>query len=203
MSDDAGGARRGAAPPADGSGGRIWARPPGPDEYHDHYAGYVDLVPEGDVLRILQEGVATTRALLDPLSASAETGRYAPDKWSVRQVVGHLTDSERLFAFRAVHMARGDPADLPSMDQEIWARGSNAHARPLSGLLDELQAVRGASLHLFRGLPPEALDRRGVASGMEFTVRSFAWITAGHEIHHRRILEERYLPAIRDGEGGA
>lgn len=190
---EGGPAPAGREPP---EGGGLWSRRPGSGEQDAYYARYVRLVPDGDVLRTLQEGPAATRALLDPLPEGAGAHRYAPGKWSLREVVGHVADSERLFAFRALHIGRGDPAELPSMDQEVWARGSSAHERSLPDLLDELEAVRRASLHLFRSFAPGALDRRGVASGFEFTVRSLAWITAGHEIHHRRILEERYLPGI-------
>lgn len=171
-------------------------RRPEAGEYAPCYAGYVEKVPEGDVLGTLERGVEETRDLLVGLPPSGETHRYADGKWSVREVVGHVADTERLFTFRALHIARGDPAELPSMDQQVWAEGSNAHARPLTDLLDELAAVRRAGLHLFRSLPPEVHDRTGVASGSRFTVRTFPWIVAGHEIHHRRILAERYLPGI-------
>lgn len=175
-------------------------RRPEPGEYAPFYAGYIEGVPEGEVLETLELGVEETRELLGGVPASAETYRYAPGKWSVREVVGHVVDTERLFAFRALHVARGDRAELPSMDQEVWAEGSNAHTRPVAALLDELEAVRRASLHLFRGLSPDVYGRTGVASGFEFTVRTFPWIVAGHEIHHRRLLRERYLPGILDGE---
>ena len=186
--------------PAPGAAADRWARRPDPGEYEAFYAGYTELVPDGNVLRTLEEGWARTRALLDPLPQGAGARRYAEGKWSVREVVGHMADAERVFAYRALHMARSDPAPLPSMDQELWARGSGAAARPLADLLAELGAVREATLGLFRGLAPEALERRGVASGVEFTVRSVAWIIAGHEIHHRELLRERYLPAIEAGE---
>jgi len=173
---------------------------PAPGEHHDFYSGYVSLVPEGDdVLRVLQEGIAQTRAVLDGVPPEAEGYRYAPGKWTIRQVVRHLVDTERIFAYRALHIARGAAAPLPGMDQEAWARESNAGQRPLSDLLDELEAVRRAGLHLFRSFSPEILARRGTASGYEFTVRSFAWITAGHEIHHRGLLRDRYLPGLREG----
>lgn len=175
-------------------------RRPTPDEYASSYSGYVERVPDGDVLETLARGPEEMRSLLEPVPPSGETFRYADGKWSVREVVGHVIDNERVFAHRAVHVARGDPAELPDMDPELWAEGSNAHDRPLSGLLDEFVAVRRSSLHLFRSFPPEIHDRTGVASGVEFTVRTFPWIVAGHELHHRALLRERYLPGIESGE---
>lgn len=172
-------------------------RRPEPDEYAPFYAGYVDAVEEDDVLEALAAGPGRLERLLAPVTPELETFRYAPDRWTIREVVGHLIDSERLFGYRALHMARRDPAPLPSMDQEAWADASNAGERPLAGLLDELEAVRRGTLGLFRGLAPGDLDRRGVASGVEFTVRSFPWIVAGHEAHHRTVLAERYLPEVR------
>lgn len=179
-------------------------RRPAKEEYAPFYATYVERVPEGDVVETLSSGIPAVRALLEPVTPALETYRYAPEKWTIREVVGHVVDSERLFAFRALHMARRDPAPLPSMDQEQWARGSNAGERPLPELLDELEAVRRSTVCFFRGLDPGAADIRGVASGMEFTVRSLASIIAGHEIHHRGVLEERYLPGVRralEGDG--
>lgn len=177
-------------------------RRPTTDEYAPFYAGYVEAVPDGHVLETLDAGVPALRTLLEPVTSALETHRYAPEKWSIREVLGHLVDSERLFSYRALHMARRDPAPLPSMDQEQWARATNAAERPLADHLDELAAVRDATLRLFRGLDPDALDRTGVASGAEFTVRSLAWIIAGHEIHHRGVLEARYLPGVREARGG-
>lgn len=171
-------------------------RRPAPDEHAEYYGRYIGLVPDGDLVRMLAEQVEDTAALLSAVPADAETFAYAPGKWSVREVVGHLIDVERLFAFRCLHVARGDPAALPGMEQEDWARISNAGSRPLPRLVEELRAVRGATVSLIEGLDEAALDRRGVASGVEFTVRAFPWIVAGHERHHLGILRERYLPAL-------
>ena len=174
-------------------------RLPDPSEHHEFYGAYVDLVPPGDLLETLGREIDETLALLERVPAGRGTHRYADGKWSVREVVGHLADSERLFTYRALHVARRDPAALPGVDQDVWAAASNAHDRPLAELAGELADVRRATLHLFRGLPDEAHDRRGVASGYEVTVRGLAGIVAGHELHHRRILEERYLPGIEGG----
>lgn len=175
-------------------------RRPEPDEHAEYYGRYIQQVPDGDLVRTLAEQVEETAALLAGVPAEAETFAYAPGKWSFREVVGHVIDVERLFAFRCLHAARGDPAPLPGMEQEDWARVSNAASRPLERLVDELRAVRGATVTLVEGLDDVALDRRGVASGVRFTVRAFPWIIAGHELHHQRIVREVYLPAL---EGSA
>lgn len=162
------------------------------NDYAPFYETYVGLVPEGDVVEILRGQIDETVALLERVPPERERYRYAEGKWSVREVVGHVIDSERVFAFRAAHIGRGDPTPIPGMDQEVWAAGSNAHERPLSRLVSEFRAVRSATVHLLAGLPEKAWSHRGVASGMEVTVRGLALIIAGHELHHRGLLEERY-----------
>jgi uncharacterized damage-inducible protein DinB len=166
---------------------------PDPSEYFTYYDTYVRRVPDRDVLSVLAEGIADTLALLAEVSPEQEEYRYAPGKWSVRDVVGHLIDAERVFAHRALHFARRDPASLPPMEEGEYARASNAGRRRLRELADELEAVRRSSVLLFRSFDDELLDLRGTASGYEFSVRSIPYIIAGHEIHHRSVLVERYL----------
>lgn len=166
---------------------------PEPSEYFTYYDTYVRRVPDRDVLSVLAEGIANTLALLDGVPPELEGYRYAPGKWSVREVIGHLIDAERVFAHRALHFARRDPEPLPSMDEGDYARASNAGRRRLQDLADELEAVRRSSILLFRSFDHEMLDFRGTASGYEFSVRSIPYIVAGHEIHHRSVLAERYL----------
>lgn len=162
-------------------------------ECHEYYFLYIDEVPEGDVLEILQSELRTTRALLAGVSTEREDHRYAPGKWSVKEVIGHLIDAEHVFAYRALHFARCDPAPLPSMEQDGWARRSNAAGRTLNEIADEFAALRASVIAMFRGFDDDIWTRRGTASGREFTVRSIPYIIAGHELHHRRVLEERYL----------
>jgi uncharacterized damage-inducible protein DinB len=131
--------------------------------------------------------------LLASVPPEKEEHRYAPGKWSVREVVGHLIDSERTFAFRCLWMARAAPDPLPSFEQDAWARMSNAGSRPLAELAEEWAAVRRDLVLMLRSLDEEASARAGVASGRSFTVRSFPWIIAGHELHHRTGLERDYL----------
>ena len=118
---------------------------------------------------------------------------YAPDKWTIREVVSHINDTERMFVFRAMWFARGFDSALPSFDQDVAMRGAGADARTLASHVDEFRAVRDATVTLFRNLPDEAWALRGVASGNPFTVRALAYITAGHAAHHVRLLRERYL----------
>ncbi len=172
---------------------------PRPSEYDEYYGLYVGQVPEGEILELLERGLADNRALLGDLPVEWETYRYEPGKWSVREVIAHVLDAERVFGYRAVSIARGDPASLPGMDQDVWAAGANAANRPLASLLEELEHLRRSHILMFAGFDGEMWGRRGVASGFEFTVRSFPYILAGHEIHHRRVLEERYLRPLRLG----
>ena len=166
---------------------------PSPSEHEAYYSIYIDQVPEGDVLEILGEQIEATLDLLASVSPEQEEHRYASDKWSVREVVGHIIDAERVFTHRAFTFARSDAAPLPGMEQNEYAAASNAAVRPLADLAAELAAVRRSTLALFRGLPDDAWTRSGVASGFSFTVRCFPFIVAGHEIHHRRGLMENYL----------
>lgn len=166
-------------------------RPPAAGEHAPYYATYTDLVRDEEVLDVL----AAQPADLDRLLAGAAgrgDHRYAPGKWSVKEVLGHVADAERVFAYRALAIARLAPGDVPGMEQDEWMAAADFASRTLDDLGAELHAVRAASLALFRGLGDDALARRGLASGVEFTVNAIAWIVAGHWRHHWKILEERY-----------
>ncbi|MGH7475300.1 MAG: DinB family protein [Longimicrobiales bacterium] len=165
---------------------------PDRSEYAEYYDRYASLVPDGDIGATLASQFPVTRGMLAAVPADRERWAYEPGKWSFREVVGHLADAERVFADRALWIARDPDTPLPSMEQDLWASNSSARERPLPDLLDEWAAVREATVALVRGLDDVALARTGTASGVRFTVRSFPWIIAGHELHHRRILRERY-----------
>jgi hypothetical protein len=166
---------------------------PDRSEFADYYQTYVSKVPDGDIRRTLRDQAGTAAAMLEAISPSKASYRYAPDKWSTRQVLSHISDTERVFAFRAYWFARGFPTELPSFDQDDAVKTALADERDWDGLVQEFRAVRAASLALFDSLDPAAWARSGIARGNPFTVRALAWITAGHVEHHLRILHERYL----------
>jgi len=145
------------------------------------------------VLEVLELQIPETVELLRSISETQSRHRYAPGKWTIREVVGHVNDVERLFVFRAFWFARGLNEPLPSFDQEVAARENGADERALSSHIDEFRAIRAATLTFFRELSSDAWLRRGVASGNPFSVRALAYITAGHVAHHNRILREKYL----------
>jgi hypothetical protein len=158
-----------------------------------YYFTYIDQVPDGDVLETLANELAATQRLLADLPAERETYRYAPGKWSIREVIGHVLDGERVFGYRAFHIARSGGGDVPSMDQDVFAAAAEADRRPLADLVAELAVVREGNLRLFRSLSAEAWERTGTASGNLFRVRAFPFILAGHERHHRQVLAAKYL----------
>ena len=162
-------------------------------EFLPYYGRYIDQVAPGDVLSTLANQMQDTQALLKSLPASVGKYRYAPDKWSIRQVVGHVNDAERLFVFRAVWFARGFDSSLPSFDQDVAVASAGSDERSWASLIDEFQTIRAASLSFFKSLPDDAWMKRGIASGNPFTVRALAYIVAGHVAHHVGIVRERYL----------
>ncbi|HEY1952115.1 MAG TPA: DinB family protein [Gemmatimonadaceae bacterium] len=166
---------------------------PAKSEYLPYYERYIALVPDGDVVVTLAAQMSETQALLHGLPSSVATYRYAPDKWSVNQVIGHLIDSERNFAFRALRFARNDPAPIPGFEQDDYVRNAAFDAYPLGELAAELDAVRQSTLLMFRHIDDAAWTRRGIANNAEVSVRALAYIIAGHELHHRDILLARYL----------
>lgn len=170
----------------------IRARRPGASEFAPFFAGYVAAVPDGDIVATVEREGRWIVERLRALPEAAADLAYAPDKWRVREVIAHVADAERVFAFRALWFGRGDGAPLPGFEQEDWIRTCHATTRAFAELVDELEAVRRASVRLLSGFGDEDWDRTGEASGARVTVRALAWILAGHELHHRRILRERY-----------
>ena len=166
-------------------------RPP-QSEYAPFYAGYVALVPETDILTVLEAQVDAIRRLLAPVPAGKESYRYAEGKWSLRQVVGHLVDGERVFGYRAFCFSRGEQAALPSFDENQYVGAARADSIPLAELLEELALVRQANLVVLRRLDARDWARVGTASGQPVSVRALAWIMAGHPRHHVNVLRERY-----------
>ena len=158
-----------------------------------YYFTYIDQVPEEDPLPVIENQLDEFAPFLSSISETKSLHRYSPEKWSIRQVLNHVTDTERAFVFRALWFARGFDTPLPSYDQEIAAAGAKADAISWAAHVEEFRTVRMATISFFRNLPAEAWMRTGIASGNPFTVRSLAFIAAGHVRHHFRILQERYL----------
>lgn len=169
------------------------ARRPAGDECAPYYAGYFTLVPEGDVADTLRALGAEHRSFFAGLPPEKHDHRYGPDKWSVKEVLGHLIDAEWIFAYRGLRFARGDTTPLMGMDQDVFVAGGRFGRRSMESLLEEYTNLRAATTAMIASFDEEMLGRVGVASGNEFTVRSIAYFLAGHEIHHVGVVKERYL----------
>jgi hypothetical protein len=169
---------------------------PEPAEYAEYYEKYVSLVISGDIVATLEEQLRQTEQLFAARSEREGNFRYALDKWTVKEVLGHLTDTERVFAYRALRIARADQTPLEGFEQDDYVRAGRFNERKIADLVEEYSSVRLASIMLFRSLREEAWLRRGIANKNEVSVRAIAFIIAGHELHHRSILDERYFSAI-------
>jgi hypothetical protein len=164
---------------------------PDPAEYAPSYEPYIRLVPEGDILTHLEQQIEDTASLLRDVSESEAGTRHAPYTWSIKEVVGHLIDSERIFGIRALCFARQDPTELPGFDENQYVRSARFDARSLASLTQEFDLVRRSHILFFHGLDAEAWLRSGVANGNRVTVRALAHIIAGHERHHVTIMRKR------------
>ena len=166
---------------------------PAPDEYAPALAGYVGRIAEHeDILVALARQHEELLAWLGRVPPGGGDHRYAPEKWSIKEVVGHLSDTERVWAYRALRIGRGDATPLPGFDDQAYVPEQRAADRPLADLVEEWDAVRRATLTLLRNLPPGAWTRRGMASDLPISVRALAYVTAGHVRHHLEVLEARY-----------
>ena len=165
---------------------------PAADEHNPYYSKYIDQVPDGDLVSMLREQCMDTVSMLRGLSEEKANYAYEPGKWTVKEVIGHISDAERVFAYRALSIARNDKASLPSFDENAWVPEGNFGARSLGDLLEEFQVVRASTVQLARHLSDDVLARRGTASGHTISVRALFYITAGHERHHVALFRERY-----------
>jgi hypothetical protein len=163
------------------------------NEAAEYYFTYIEKVRDGDIVRILESQGPETLTLLRGISEEKSLHRYEPGKWTIRDVMAHVNDTERVFVFRALWFARECEGALPSFDQNVAVPTAAANERSWRSHVDEFEQVRAATVAFFRNVPSGAWSRRGVASGYEFTVRALAFITAGHAAHHMKILRERYL----------
>lgn len=165
---------------------------PAKTEYDAYYHRYISLVPEEDVLIALDQQLADTMILLRSLSEQHGGFRYEPGKWSVKEVLGHLIDTERVMSYRALRIARGDRTPIEGFEQDDYVKNGGFDSRSVSNLGREFEQVRRATISLFRNLEPQAWERRGIANKLEISVRALAYIIAGHELHHKTLLKERY-----------
>lgn len=166
---------------------------PQPGEYAPYYDRYLSLVPANDILAALEDQRREMLLLLCGRTEADGDLRCAPDKWSLKEVLGHVNDSERILSYRALRISRADATPIEGYEQDDYVRNGPFARRPLADLIEDYIAVRRATVSLFRNLDEAAWSRRGVANKNEVTVRALAYIIAGHELHHRRIIEEKYL----------
>jgi hypothetical protein len=165
---------------------------PDATEYAPFYAGYVALVPEADVVRALRDSGKEITAALAAIPESRGGFRYAEGKWSIRELVGHVIDAERIFTYRALRLARGDSTPLPPFEENDYVRMAGSDTRSIADLVEELRAVRDSTVRMFASFPDEVWTRTGTVSGRPVSVRALAYITAGHPRHHLAILRDRY-----------
>lgn len=166
---------------------------PGEYEFPAYFAGYVSLAHAGDVLETLRRQVGETLSLVSGFTEERAGLGYEPGKWTVKELVGHVIDTERVFSYRALCIARGDAASLPGMDQDLYVSNADFNSRTLESLAGEFERVRASTIDLLAHLDERAWLRRGTSNGNTLSVRALAHVIAGHEAHHARILRERYL----------
>jgi hypothetical protein len=173
---------------------------PKPGEYAPYYDRYISLIPGNDIVATLATQLPKTVALLSSRGEADGEFRYAPGKWTVKEAVGHVIDTERIMSYRALRFARNDQTPLAGFEQDDYVRDGPFADLSVADLAEEFKTVRGATLSFFRGLRPTDWTRRGIANKNEISVRALAYIIAGHELHHRRILEERYFASRERAE---
>lgn len=166
---------------------------PAPTEFPASYQPYVDAAEGPDLLQALWNAKNTMHEVLQRVKKDQEGHRYAPEKWSIKEVVQHVIDAERVFAYRALRFARKDATELPGFEENDYAPASDADRRTLEDLRREYDVVRAGSVLLVMSLPPGAIERAGMANGRPFTVRALGWTIAGHSNHHAKVIAERYL----------
>ncbi len=162
-------------------------------EFAEPYQRYIDRVPDGNIIEILQSNLETWKSLIENLSEEKLNYRYAEGKWSIKEIIVHILDGERIFSYRALRFARNDKTSLQGFDENAYTPESNASNRTKQSLLDELTAIRRSTIEMFKNFTPEMFMRTGVASGYSISVRALAYVIAGHELHHMNVIKERYL----------
>ncbi|MEH6905836.1 DinB family protein [Neobacillus drentensis] len=166
-------------------------------EYPEYYKPYVNLVPEGDLFTLLKETLVKTIELFESLSEDDVLFRYAENKWSIKEVLGHMADTERIMSYRLLRVGRGDQTALAGFDENDYVQGSQVNILPIKNILEDFIATRKATLTLIQNLPDEAWANIGFANNTEVTARAIAYIIAGHALHHFNIITEKYLPLLK------
>jgi hypothetical protein len=162
-------------------------------EFAPYYATYIDIVARGDVIATLERQIAEYRTALGGLDEEKALYRYSPGKWTVKEVLGHVIDSERVFAYRAMRIARSDATPLAGFDENQFVANAGFNIRALPDLLAEFEYLRRGNIHFFRSLTPDVAARRGTANQLGVSVRAIVYLTAGHAAHHLGLLREKYL----------
>jgi uncharacterized damage-inducible protein DinB len=165
---------------------------PAAGEYGEFYAGYISEVPDGDLMKFFEQQLREVRGVLSSIAEGRGGFRYAEGKWSIKEVIGHMNDAERIFAYRALRFARNDASPLASFDENAYATAGEFDRRTMASLVDEFVQVRDATLALFRTFTAESGARIGTASGKQMSARALGWVIAGHTAHHVKVLKERY-----------
>lgn len=165
---------------------------PGPSDYPAYVSPYIATVPDGAVLDLMEEQTEEIGRFFGRLTPEEADYRYAPDKWSVKEILGHLIDGERVFSYRALRFARNDSTDLPGFDQDTYVAAGRFSDRSMQSLLDEFLPLRRSNTVLFRSFSEEELNRSGTADGRSITVYALAYVLVGHVLHHRNVLRDKY-----------
>lgn len=175
---------------------KIMIGPPQAGEFGPYYARYIDLVRDPDPMHLMKTKVMDLQALLSEVPEEKEDYRYAEGKWTIKEVIGHIIDVERIFAYRALCVSRNDQTLLPPFDEDAYILNGNYNSRTLPDLGHEFALVRESSIVLFRSMTEEQLLRKGTASNLPISARALLYIIAGHQLHHEQVLKTRYLPEL-------
>ena len=167
------------------------------NEYPEYYKPYVTLVPDGDLLLLLKEHLVKTIELFESLSEGVGHFRYAENKWSIKEVLCHMADTERIMSYRLLRVGRGDQTSLAGFNENDYVQGSQIHKLPIKSILEDFIATRKATLTLIQNMPEEAWTNIGFANNTKVTARAIAYIIAGHALHHLNIISDRYLPLLK------
>lgn len=166
---------------------------PTENEYPSYYLPYINQVPDGDVVQLLKENLEETVKLFEGISEEDELFRYAPGKWSIKEVLGHITDTERIMSYRLLRVSRGDKTPLAGFNENDYVEAAQTNQLSMKNILEDFITTRKATISLIQNIPNGAWANIGNANGMEITTRAIAYIIAGHQIHHCNIVKERYL----------